>query len=126
MNAFDSIGTALARARAALLKSLGVTVTFSHRGAAGVALRAGIVSESTEGAASPGHFAEERVLELLVPAGQAGFAAPTGDAEPVVPGDSVQYRARTYHVAAPIAKDRYGRLYRLRCVERKRLGGGLL
>ncbi len=64
-------------------------------------------------------------MTLQVPTGQTGFAAPVDDTEPVTPGDTFTYLSRTYHVVPPIQKDRFGKTYTLRCVERKRLSSGV-
>jgi hypothetical protein len=123
----ERIGQALARAKLAQVRAMGGTVSFSHRGAAAVTLYA----EITESAhalelSRAGHsVTEERILRLVVPTDQPGFAAPTNGLEPVTPGDKVVHRGRTYFVCPPVRTEAYGQIYRLRCSERRRLASNV-
>ena len=124
MAAFDQIGKALARAGENVARSLGVGVVFSHRGAAGISLKARLLLEEIASVTEGGVLTERRVLVLAVPT-QAGFAVATNDTEPVTPGDTITYLGRTYHVLDPILKRANGHVYVLRCAERKRLASGV-
>jgi hypothetical protein len=122
----DRLGRILARAHLARARAFGTTVLFSHRGGSPVTLYAELPDDARALDAAHGgeHLTEERVLRLDVPTGQAGFAYPTGGAEPVTPGDTVVHRGRTYYVREALRIRAFGHVYTLHGVERKRLASG--
>jgi hypothetical protein len=123
----DRIGQAIAHGELCRARTLGSTVSFAHRGAAPVTLRAELSRHLPAlGLRREGHQeTEERTLIARVATGQEGFAFPTGGVEPVTPGDTIVHRGRTYYVRAPIRTEAYGHVYVLRCVERRRLASGV-
>ncbi len=120
MSAFARIGAAEARACLAEARALGITGTFSHRGAAGVALKVLIIANKNVSSEQNGITTEQRALILKIPT-QTGFAKPTTDVEPITPGDSFTYMSRVHYAVNPIEKNVYGTVYKVMFVEDKRL-----
>lgn len=124
MSAFTRIGAAQAAGVLAEAKAIGVTITISHRGAVAVTLYALIAKNEIGKVEDAGAVIETRVLQLIVPV-QTGFATPSGEAEPVTPGDVVSYLSREYLVTDPVDADAEQCVYRLRCIEAKALNAGV-
>jgi hypothetical protein len=122
-----AIGRALARLGVA--RAFRTTVQFSHRGTAPISLAARIVRDANEVRADGrGIATEQRVMTILLTANQPGFQPPAGDAEAVLPGDTLvvsKYANRTYQVIAPIELDVGGRVYTLNLIEKKRMNSGI-
>ena len=126
MAAFNQIGSARARAKLAVAKAKGVSVQFSHRGAAAVSLYVNVKGQKTlkQREAGIGIEAELRVLVLEIPV-QDNFAVSGNDVEPITPHDQITYLSRKYFVMEPIDKDDAGYVYTVSLAERKRLGSGV-
>jgi hypothetical protein len=123
MNASEVLGAARAAAKLALARALGAAVEFSHRGAPAATLWVRFLDAGIRCSNEGGILTEQRFLRLEAPV-QTGFPRAVGAAEPVTPGDLVRCQQRNYSVLDPIEKDPDGFVYRLHCVERRRLAGG--
>lgn len=124
MSARDRIGDGRARASLAVARNLGVTIQFTHRDADPVSLKARVLGDRIESVSRGPIFQELRVLTLQISTAQAGFPVATDEAEPVTPGDLVEYLDREYAVLDPVEKNAQSTVYTLRCTERKRLHQG--
>lgn len=124
MGVREDIRSAAAQVALDILKTFGVQVTFSHRGAAAVTIwvDAGDQNFAAE-SESRGIVDEIREIVFTVPL-QTGFAAATAEAEPVSPGDKITYLSRDWFVQT-IERDAVGAVYTLRCTQRKRLSSGV-
>ncbi|MCZ7645297.1 MAG: hypothetical protein M5U26_08435 [Planctomycetota bacterium] len=124
MSRFDRLGEAAARASLNVARRAGVQVSFTHRDEDPVTLWAQVLSNRVELVRRGLVDVALRVLTLEIATGQTGFEAPSGEPEPVTPGDVVTYQSRAHAVLEPIGKNAQGTVYLLRCVEEKELGRG--
>ena len=124
MSNFSDIGAAAAAGELAAASAVGVSVSFSHRGATAVNLYTRPTFR-TDMKWDGDSLVEIRVMELLVATGQTGFSAATGEQEPVGLGDEVTYLGRHYFVQAPIEPNAYGTVFKFPCEERKTISVGV-
>ena len=120
MSAHAQRGAGLAAGRLAKAKALGETISFSHVGGSANTLYIEILR--------PAHTVEllkdgvvagvAQGMEFLIPV-QTNFAYPSGDTEPIRPGDKCSYRSRDHFVVECAASEDYGYTYRVKAVERK-------
>ena len=104
-----------------------VTLPFTHRSLSPQNIVCRVKSYKNEVVEENNALIEQRILTLKVIAGQVGFAIPTNDSEPVVPGDSWLYINRVHEVMSNgIDIDSSSQVYTLRCVERKRASHGVV
>lgn len=125
MSTFDTLGDIEAKVELVLARQLGVQALFTHRENTEIDLWVRIKERDNGLTREGGIDAEERMVRLIVATGQPGFTPASGEIEPVTAGDTFTYQSRVFHVLNPIASNRYGTVYTLRCVERKALDVGV-
>lgn len=121
MSAFDQIGSAEAAAVLAEARAIGISGSFSHRGAVAVTLKALVMDTDLLIVEQPGINTEVRVLTLMIPTGQTGFSTPTVEAEPITPGDTWTFKGRVHYALSPIKKNIQSTVYTVKFAEQKRL-----
>ena len=126
MGFYDVVGSAIASVRVSVDTAfIGVSIALTHRAGAAINLVAKISGESNGIVREGGIEREARVISMRIATGQPGFAATANDAEPIMAGDLIQFRNRNWRVLDPIGKDKFGRTYLIKIIERKRTDSGV-
>lgn len=125
MSVQETIGQAIAIGQLAKARALGETILLYHRANSAVTLYVLVpkVPGGAVGEQDGPHLVEGRAETLSIPTGQAGFAYPSGNTEPVVPGDYYTRRSRTYQILEIQTED-YGYTYTVKSVQKKHVALG--
>lgn len=140
MSFFPRVGTKIANVHLKVANKLGVQIVFFHRirvlfsggvpqTTGGVTLQVKILSDGNELVVEGGIESERRVLQTEISTSQANFALSNVGVqnelkEPIIPGDEMLYEGRLWACIDPIPKDKWGKTYSPRWVQKKRLTSG--
>jgi len=118
MAIYNDIGKAEAMAELAVARAIGVSVLWSHEGAADVSLYASVLSDANriEDKFDHRRQVEAGELTLVIPV-QTGLSVQSGVNKPIVQGDVITYNGRRYVVSGDIDVQSNGYVFIVRLRE---------
>lgn len=115
MSVRDSIGLALANAKLAVAREVGVDITFTHKKNVPADLKAVVVTESYDVEDQHlGVLAEVGDMVLDIPV-QDGLDPITDGVRPIADGDTILYNDLTFYVSGQVTLRARGYVFRVVC-----------